>query len=165
MAKLNQIVALVAGKKTRLEKEYGELNKTLQKQDLFNGLTRTYRTIEDKGEKLPPETKHIVKSVDEVIDQARNVLTDIFDAVVTQETGNCNAKADITVGNTVVLKDVPVTVLLYLEKQLNDLNTFVSNAPVLDASEQWTKNESTGHYTTAEVETHRTKKVQKPIVL
>lgn len=165
MAKLNQIVALVAGKKTRLEKEYGDLNKTLQKHDLFNGLSRTYRSIEDNGEKLPAETKNIVKTVDEIINEACTRLVDIFDAVATQETGNCSAKANIVVNGTTILSNVPVTVLLYLEKQLNDLNTFVSNIPTLDASEQWRQDSSTGHFVTEPVDTHRTKKVQKPIVL
>ena len=34
-------------------------------------------------------------------------------------------------------RDVPVTYLLFLEKQLVDLHTFVKKLPVLDASETW----------------------------
>lgn len=49
MANLNQIVAVVAGKKTRIEKEYGDLNKVLQKGELFNGLNRKYEPIEEGG--------------------------------------------------------------------------------------------------------------------
>jgi hypothetical protein len=165
MPKLNQIVAVVAGKKTRAEKEFGELNKAAQKPDLFVGLSRTYQPAEENGEALPPEQKFPQKSAAEVIAQARDILTGIMDAVATQEYGNCRTKADVTIDGRVVLPAVPVTVLLYLEKQLNDLRTFVGNLPVLDPSERWVMNGQTGQYTTEPTKTIRTRKVQKPIVL
>ena len=63
MPKLNQIVAVVAGKKTRAEKEFGELNKAAQKPDLFVGLSRTYQPAEENGEALPAEQKFPVAVV------------------------------------------------------------------------------------------------------
>lgn len=165
MPKLCQIIALVTGKKTQTEKLYGDLNKKLQKAELFNGMTGTYRPIDENGEKLPPESKPIVASVDDIIDEARQLLAEIYDLVATQELGNCTAKANIKVDGITILTDVPVTVMLYLEKQLNDLATFVGNIPVLNASEAWMKDASSGSYVTAPLETHRTKKVNKPLVL
>jgi hypothetical protein len=165
MPKLNQIVAVVAGKKTRTEQEFGELNKTAQKADLFHGLVRTYHPSEDGGEQLPGESKFPQKNVNDVIASARTVLTGIMDAVATQEYGNTEAKADVVVNGNPVLKDVPVTVLLYLEKQLNDLRTFVGNLPTLDPAERWVKNEQTGEYVTEPAKTIRQRKVQKPLVL
>jgi hypothetical protein len=44
MPKLNQIVAVVSGKKTRVEKEFGDLNKLIQKPELFHGLSKTYQS-------------------------------------------------------------------------------------------------------------------------
>lgn len=165
MAKLNQIVAVVSGKKTRLEKEYGDLNKTLQKHDLFNGLTRKYQSIEEGGEQLPPESKLAVKSVGDVLADAKRILTDTMNAIATQEYGNCGALGDVVVDGKALLSGVPVTVLLYLEKQCNDLNTFVGNIPTLDASETWKLDSNSGQYVTDEVKTHRTKKIARPIVL
>lgn len=165
MAKLNQIVAVVAGKKTRAEKEFGDLNKILQKPDLFHGLSRTYQPSEETGESLPPESKYPQKNVREVLTSTRTLLTGIMDAVATQEYGNCSAKSDIIVDGATVLTGVPVTVLLYLDKQLNDLRTFVGNIPTLDPSEKWTLNDQTGEYSTDAVKTRSTKKVQRPLVL
>jgi hypothetical protein len=165
MAKLNQIVAVVAGKKTRVEKEFGELNKILQKADLFHGIARQYQPVDEDGEELPSERKDPQKSAKAIIRQARTILTDIIDAVATQEYGNCTAKADVKVDGETILKQVPVTVLLYLAKQLDDLHTFVGNIPVLDPSDRWTYNAQDGTYITDEIKTIRTKKVQKPIVL
>jgi hypothetical protein len=64
-----------------------------------------------------------------------------------------------------VLANVPITVLLYLDKQLNDLNTFVGNMPTLDPAERWVLNPQTNEYATEPTRTIRTKKVQKPIVM
>jgi len=165
MPKLNQIVAVVAGKKTRVEKELGELNKAIQKGDLFHGLSRQYQPVEENGEQLPAESKYPQKHIGEILKEARTIWTEIMDAVATQEWGNTAAKSDVVVDGETILKAVPVTVLLYLEKQLNDLNTFVGNLPTLDPSERWTHNGQTGEYVTEPTKTIRTKKVQKPIVL
>jgi hypothetical protein len=163
--KLNQIVAVVSGKKTRVEKEFGDLNKVLQKPDLFHGIARQYQPIDEGGEELPAERKDPQRSAKAILRQARQTLTDMIDAVATQEYGNCTARADVKVGGTVILPQVPVTVLLYLSKQLDDLHTFVNNVPLLDPSERWTYDAQDGTYTTDEIRTVRTKKVQKPIVL
>lgn len=165
MPKLNQIVAVVAGKKTRIEKEIGDLNKLVQKSDLFHGLSRQYQPIADGGEQLPPEAKYPQLRIADLLQQARNAWTDTMDAIATQETGNTGATANIIVDGVTILHDVPVTVLLYLEKQLNDLNTFIGNLPTLDPAERWTLNQQTGEYTTEPIQTSRTKKVQKPIVM
>lgn len=165
MPKLNQIVAVVAGKKTRAEKDFGELNKVVQRTDLFHGLNRQYQPLEENGEQLPAESKYPQKNVPDVIAEVRNILTSIMDAIATQEYGNCLTAADVKVDGTVVLPAVPVTVLLYLEKQLNDLYTFVGNLPTLDPAERWVLNEQTGEYVTEPTRTIRTKKTAKPIVL
>jgi hypothetical protein len=165
MPKLNQIVAVVAGKKTRAEKEFGDLNKIVQKKDLFDGLTRNYAPLKEGGENQPSETKLPQKSIADVLTDLRGLLTGIMDAVATQEVGNTFAKADVKVDGQVILSSVPVTVLLYLEKQLNDFGTFVGNFPTLDPSEEWGKNEATGQYQTKPVKSLRTKKEQKPIVM
>jgi hypothetical protein len=61
----------------------------------------------------------------------------------------------------VIASDVPVTYLLFLEKQLTDLYTFVDKLPALDPSEHWTFSESAGHYAADPVQTTRTKKVPR----
>lgn len=165
MPKLNQIVAVVAGKKTRTEKDFGDLNKIVQKPELFHGLNRQYQPIEEGGEELPAEAKFPQKNAREIVTNVRDILTGIIDAVATQEYGNQTAKADVKVNGQVIIKQVPVTVLLYLDKQLSDLNTFVGNIPTLDPAERWTYNDQTGQWQTEVVKTVRTKKTQKPIVL
>lgn len=165
MAKLNQIIAVTTGKKSRAVKEFTELHKELQKHELLLGISRTYQPIEENGEQLPPESKQVQVKVSDKLKQAREVLSDLFDVVLTQDAANCEAKADIVVEGRTIAKDVPVTHLLFIEKQLTDLHTFIEKLPTLDTAEEWTFDKNKDFYATAPTRTVRTKKVSKPVVL
>ncbi len=88
-------------------------------------------------------------------------LTRLFDVTATKDWANRSAVADVVVDGTVLLPQVPVPYLLFLEKQLTDLHTFVRKLPVLDASESWNLDASTDSWKTDPVRTIRTKKVPR----
>jgi hypothetical protein len=90
---------------------------------------------------------------------------DLFDITATKDFGNARAKADVVFNGEVLIKDAPIPYLLFLQKQLTDLETALAKLPVLDEAETWTLDENSGKYVTEKSSTHRTKKVQKPIVL
>jgi hypothetical protein len=136
MPKLNQIIALTAGKKSLAHKAITEAYQTLQKGGLLDGISRTYRPRDEEGEQYPPEKKLVQLKAWDAIRGATAALTELFDIVATQDFANCQARADVVVGGTTVLKDVPVTHLLFLEKQLVDLHTFVEKLPTLAAREK-----------------------------
>lgn len=161
MAKLNQIVAVVQGKKSRVEKEKGEIYKKLQKSPLFDGISRTYKPLDEEGETLPPETKNIQLSVSQSLDEFSAVVVDLIDATATLDSSNCEAFADVKVDKQVILSRVPVTHLLFLEKQLTDVQTFVSHCPVLDPAETWKWDETSACYRSEPSGTNRTKKVMR----
>ena len=71
----------------------------------------------------------------------------------------------MVVDGKTIAKDVPVTYLLFLEKQLTDLHTLVEKLPTLDPSEEWTYDRNKDLHSTAAIRTVRTKKISKPIVL
>ena len=56
---------------------------------------------------------------------------------------------------------MPVTYLLFLEKQLVDLHTFVKKLPVLDAAESWVFDASADCWATEPVQTAKTKKIPR----
>jgi hypothetical protein len=159
--KLNQVVAVVQGKKSRLEKDKTEIYKKLQKAALFDGLTRVYKPSDEEGETFPPEHKNIQYSVKEANDEFFQVLIDLMDATATMDEGNCAARADLKVDGETVLPKVPVTHLLFLEKQLTDLQTFLGHAPVLDPAESWKWDEATACYRSNPSSSNRTKKVMR----
>ncbi len=61
----------------------------------------------------------------------------LFDVTATKDWTNCKARADVVVDGQTLLAQVPATYLLFLEKQLVDVHTFVRKLPVLGASEAW----------------------------
>lgn len=165
MPKLCQIVAIVGGKKSKIAGELTRLHHSVQRSDLIDGFTRTYNSDNDEGEQLPNETKKVQMTVKDILGRASKVWADVIDCVATQDAGNCEAKADITVDGKVVARDVPVTHLLFLEKQLTDIGTFVEKLPVLDPAENWKWDTARECYATEPVQTVKTRKQPKVITL
>lgn len=164
MAKLNQIIAIEKGVKSRAYSEIGELHKANQKAELFNGFSKQYQKKDEAGEDLPAERKKVQLNVIDTLMRLARISGDLFEVTARKDWTNSIAVSDVKIGEITILSKVPVTYLLFMEKQLTDLRTFIDNLPVLDEAERWTK-DSSGVYKSEQVTTHRTKKVQKPIVL
>jgi hypothetical protein len=165
MTQLNQIIAIEKGIKARCYGEFTDLHRTLQKPDLFNGFVKTYQKKDEEGEDLPSEKKRVQFVATEVLRTVERTIGELVDITARKDWSNCVAKADVVVGSKVIIAGAPVPFLLFLEKQLTDIRTFVDNIPVLDPAENWTKDENSGLYKTDPIQTHRTRKVAKPIVL
>ena len=161
MPRLNQIVAIEKGVKSTTYKRVTELHKAVQKPTLLEGRSRTYRPKDDDGDQVPPENQHVQVHVDDVLKDLRSSLIDLFDTVATKDWGNCTARADVKVDDRVIMPAVPVTYLLFLEKQLSDLKTFMEKLPVLDPSERWAYDDATNSYATIPSDTTRTKKIPR----
>lgn len=162
--KLNQIIAIVAGKKTKAENFLTAAHHGL-KADSIVGLSRTYQPIDDEGERFPPENRDVQIRVFEALRVVGTELTSYYDAVATQEYGNRTASADVCVGDKVVLRGQPVTVLLFLEKRLQDLRTFISKLPALAKDQTWEWDNNRNCFASQPVETHKTAKIPTPVVL
>lgn len=166
MRKLNQVIAIEKGVKSRVYSETTEQDKLCQKPELFNGFSKTYKALDEaNAEKLPPESKRVQFTVDAILKQQAKSLTELFDITAAKDWANTKAVADVKVGDNVVLEKVPVTYLLFLEKQITDLHTAVGRLPELDANSGWTKDTESGLYKTEPTQTHRVKPSKKPIVL
>jgi hypothetical protein len=98
---------------------------------------------------------------EEILKQVAETLTKLSDVTATKDWANCTAKADVLVDGTVLLKDVPATYLLFLEKQLTDLHTFVKKLPVLDSAETWEYDSTQDCYATEPTQTVKTKKIPR----
>ncbi len=138
MPKLNQVNALVSGRKSEAQKRVSEIYKKVQSDKGFDGFSRVYSPLdEDNGERLPSESQKVQTNVMDCVNEARETWKELWDLVATQDEGNTKARADVIVEGGVVLKQVPVTTLLFLEKQLNDLETFISKLPTPELTEDW----------------------------
>lgn len=161
MTKLNQIIAVEKGVKTAAFQKLTDVYQLLQKSALLAGIARTYRPRDEEGEQLPAESTRVQVRTEEVIKEVTEELTRLFDVTATKEWANCQAKADILVDGTALVKDVPATYLLFLEKQLVDIHTFLKKLPTLDASETWEFDASANCYATEPIQTVRTKKIPR----
>lgn len=161
MPRLNQIIAIEKGVKTSSYKKFTEAHKRLQKPSLMSGLSRKYRPKSEDGDMLPPESTKVQVRATESIRECSRILTKLFDVTATKDWGNCDARGDVVVDGQTLLSEVPVTYLLFLEKQLVDLKTFVQKLPVLDQAEEWSYDQAADCWATPPVETTRTKKIPR----
>lgn len=165
MTQLNQMLAVANGRKARTQAEITRIHHMVQKAELLQGISRTYTPKDDDGDRLPPESKMVQYTVNTAISEARAVLTELFDAVAAQDNTNCAARANIVIDGKMLVADVPVTHLLFLEKQLTDLRTFIDKLPTLDPAQKWSFDDSIAAWRSETQATTKTKKVSKPIVL
>jgi hypothetical protein len=164
MPKLNQIVALTQGRKSRNATTITAIYHKAQKAALFSGLVRTYQPKDDDGETQPSESHKVQEVAADLIESFQDSMQDLFDIVATQDRANCFARADVTVDGEVLIKDVPATTLLFLEKQMADVKTFIEHLPTLDPTEDWDYNKEQGLWASKPQQTSRSKKVPRAFV-
>lgn len=168
--KLCQFIAIESSVKNRVTTELTEAHKELQRSDLFNGHSRRYAPRNEDptspvGEQLPEENKKVVARAEAIVKLTIDRLVEHYDLAATRDYGNCVAKADVEVDGKVLLKDVPVAHLLFLEKRVEDLLTFIKKLPTLDPTENWEFNASQDLFATTPVQSVRTKKISRALVL
>jgi len=164
-AKLHEILAVEKSVKPRQYSEITKLDRASKNPELYYGLSKTYTSRDEDGEQFPPEKVMVRMNVKDVIETVGKSLVELFDITATKDFGNTHACADIKLGDKVIMEKVPPTYLLFLEKQLIDINTMVSRLPELDPAEDWKEDKDSGLFKSEMRQTHKTKKLQKGIVL
>lgn len=165
-AKLNQIIAVEKGVKSRTNDTVSELKHAIQKPVLFSGMRKEYRPRKDDGVKYPPEQQMVQFRYKNVLQKLERSKSELMKITARKDWTNTTAKADVVVDGKTVLNQVPVTYLLFLEKELKDIKAFVSKLPLRDPAENWDEGTEDGFFKTKEpITTLKTSKEQKPIVL
>jgi hypothetical protein len=165
--KLNQIIAIEDGAK---KQEYADLTKAhhiLQKAQLFNGFSRTYKPRQEDGVQYPPDGNKVQVNAKQLVAQVKEQLGELFNIISAKDHGNAEAKADVVIEgeDKPLLTGIPVTHILYLEKKLVDLRTFIRKLPRLDPAKDWRYDANSGMWKTAEEQQIKTRKVTKPLVM
>ena len=164
--RLNQVIAIEKSTKTKVQHDVDVVYKMAQKPSLFDGFVKKYNKKDENDDEVPPQTQNVTASAPRLLAEIAERWMPLFDVTAQKDFANCGAKADLRdAANAVIFKDVPVTYLLFLEKQLTDLYTIVSKFPTLNPSERWTQDPATRQYRTEPTLTTRTKKVQRGLVL
>lgn len=162
---LNQIIAVRTGVKGDSEKKLTKHYHLLQRVELLNGMARTYTPRDDEGFRYPDETTYVQVKVESVLREVASDLTDLFDVTAAMDWTNQHARADVVLlgGDqpVVLLADVPVSYLMFLEKQLVNLETLVRKLPVLPSADNWTFDPASDVYKSDPVGTVKTAKVRR----
>jgi hypothetical protein len=163
--KLNQILAIEKGSKQQIYSRVTEAYKNIQKIQILSGVTRSYKKKHDDGEDLPGEGTLVQVKAKLILDQVQNELETLWNITATKDWANCQAKSDVVLEDgTAIMKGVPATYLLFLEKQLVDLRTMIANLPVLDPAHTWEFDSTSNVYRSETVTTHRTRKIPRAFV-
>ncbi len=165
MGKLNQIIAIEKDIKSRFLAKISELYKVLQKPTLFNGFSKEYRKLDEGDMDLPPESQKVTFFVKDILKEVEKASTEYMNITARKDWTNCKAQSTVTIGSHQLLENVPVSYLLFLEKRITDLRTFINTLPELAVEEDWTKDVNSGFFKSKTMRTHRTKKVTKPLVV
>lgn len=165
MTKLNQIIAVTKGVKSKAERDLTDIYHRLQKPALLAGIARSYQPKDEDGQQLPSESTRVQLDVETALGDVRGALARLFDVQATLDWSNCTACADVVVDGETLLTGAPVTYLMFLEKQLVKLRTLIAKLPVLDPAEKWSRSESVSAWTTPPTQTLRTRRVPRNHVL
>lgn len=163
--RLNQIIAVRKGVQADTHRTITELHRAVQKAPLLSGITRTYERLNDEAPQLPSESTKVQLNAADACRELATALTRLFDVNATLDWTNQEAKADLVVDGEILVNDVPVTYLMFLEKQLVDIETFVRKLPLLDPAETWHEDPTTGVRATEPAKTTKTTKIPRNHVL
>ncbi len=131
----------------------------------FVGNVRMYQPKEDGGEKFPDELEPLVTTVPEKLQYYLDSLSDLINHSVVKEETNATAIADLIYDKKVIKKDVHATALLTLENKLKGLRSKLMAIPTLDPKFVWEWNEEQNYYQTDPIQTLKSKKVPKVLIL
>lgn len=161
--KLNGLLAVEKGAKNNYNDSITSAYHRIEKLDLFAGISRVYEPKDEDGDVFPAESTLVQTSAEDLFEKTAKTWGRLLDVVASKDNTNQAAKADIKVGDIVIATNVPVTYLVWLEKQLVDLHTFVRKMPVLDQAFVWSPapNVGEGIYATPVVQTFKSKKIPK----
>lgn len=166
---LSQLLAVRKGVQADVHSTITGLHRDSQKLPLLSGLTRSYRKIDDADPDLPGEAQRVQVRTDDVLGAVRDAYTRLWDLTATIDVTNCEARGTIraagTLERSVEVSGVPVSTLLFLEKQLTNLHTIVEKLPELDPAEDWRWDDNASAWASAKTTTVRSKKVPRNHVL
>lgn len=165
--RLNQIIAVRPTAKGDFDKVKTAIHRELNTGPLLHGQTRSYQPFNDAedGEKQI----HLVQVKAEVsLRKLQEEWAKLFNLSAKLDWTNQIAKADIVIlsdPSVTLLKDVPVTHLMFMEKQVVDLETMIRKLPILDPTELWDFDPNTDTYKGRNPQkSFKTQKLRKTIV-
>jgi hypothetical protein len=162
---LHQILPVLKSKQDQMAKGLDEARRALGNPTALGGFTKTYTPKDEEGDRLPSEGKRIQYNAADIATLVAENWIKLLDLIATKEYANTEAKADVVIGARTLVHDAPVSYLLSLEKLVTEMLAFVNALPTLDPALEWSPADLPGHWKAAPVDTVKTKKIMKPVVM
>jgi hypothetical protein len=144
MTQLNQLLAIEKGVQAKTTRTLTDVHRAIQNEGLTSGMTRTYEPRNEDGDELPAESVQVQLTVQQANQQVAGVLARLFDVRAAKDFTNARAGADVEVDGVLLVENAPPPQLLFLEKQLVDLRTYIDKLPTLDPAYVWHEDDSAG---------------------
>ena len=166
MSKLHMLLPVTRDVKSKVNEDLSKLYHLALKPEPYKGLRRIYEPLDDQDQDIQPDEEKLVElDADRVLTEQARILSELFDVVYTTDDANSQARADLVVDGTVLVKAAPVSYLLWLEQQVLNMRTFVAGIPTLDPGREWHRSEEAGSYTAKPVVKNRNRKVRRNHVI
>jgi hypothetical protein len=147
MGKLHEVLAVEPDLEGTFRKILKEAEVTFSKKaHHFIGSVRRYEPFaeEAKDSESFEEPVNMDTTVTEKLAYMFEHVNRYFDVVAQKDATNQSAKADVIVDEKVLLKDVPVTTLLGLQKKIGLIREVLVHVPTLNPGIEWTKTPEKG---------------------
>lgn len=166
---LGEVVAVEKAARQSANKSTAVVLQNIQRKEPVTGFSQVYiPDVEDptgRSDK-PPKGDLLQFRSEEALTELARLLTVPMDLTAAKDWANAQATADVIVGDTTILPGVPVTYLLWLEHQLDEIIGFFRALQVTDPSKDWVWDASDNSYRTRVPEVRISEeKGQKALVL
>jgi hypothetical protein len=169
MAKLHELLAVDSSLKGQADKARTDLVNTFdKKRHHFTEKTVTFRPLQEGAPALREDQLDLQTTVRKELSWLTGILSNALDVSYQISEANTAARADVVLEDeTVILKAVPATTLLELEKRVNEIQQTVNAIPTLDPAKGFRPDEArgVGIFVARETFKTRTQKVTEPLVL
>jgi hypothetical protein len=170
MPKLHEILAVEGPLKAQADKTRTELISTTfdKKRHLFFEKITTFQPTAEGAVPVVEEQSSLQSTVRKELGWIQGIWSKALDGAHAIAEANTQARADVVLEDgTVILKNVPVTSLLELEKRAQEMQELVAAIPPLDSAKNFVLDPDRGKdiYKAREDVRQRTKKTQAPLVL
>uniref|UniRef100_A0A6M3L5K4 Uncharacterized protein n=1 Tax=viral metagenome TaxID=1070528 RepID=A0A6M3L5K4_9ZZZZ len=172
MAELHELLAVDRDLEQQLTDAQKQIASIFDQRHSFESTQKTLHMFDDarsNEEAAQEENQYMSARVDSELVAFEGKAIAHLDAFVQKESANTAAKADLKLDDgTVLLQNMPATVLLGLEGKLAKLKVIYERIPVLDTSLRWEEDKTVGHNVwrvEEDILKHKTEKTVKHKVL
>jgi hypothetical protein len=165
MTKLHELLAVQGSLSGQASKVRGDLAVTFdKKKHLFEGRKKTFQPLAEDAQPTVEDQQDIQSTVAGEIKWISTHLAKALDVAYHVDLANTAAKADIVAEDgTVLVKDIPATTLLQLEKRVTEWKDLIAAIQTLDPAKSFVpdKAHGEGHFKARDVVKQRKVKTKK----